>query len=246
LAFFSRRGRGDRAGSLLAGVTLFNVWEEISMMRTSVGLVRMAIARTTVCAGLLGLFVFAGPANATTLISDFNNLGISGAYNNFQTGTLTSTPTGFHIVAGDFGGMYTIVSPVINATGETTLRLQLDVNPNNDPLANKFNVILFDGDGSQYAFNFTNVPLGAGQTLTIPVSSAVIANGNAGTIPGLDLSTIGQWHFQGTFSHGDPGKTLDVTLHNLSLVGAVPEPSTLALAGIASIAGLFGLRRRIA
>jgi hypothetical protein len=215
------------------------------MMRTSVGSVRLAIARTSVCAALLGLVIIAVPAQATTLISDFNNLAISGAYNNFQTGTLTSTPTGFTVQAGDFGGMYKLVSPTINATGETTLELKLDVNPNNDPLANKFNVVLFDNDPTptQLRFEFKNVPIGAGQTLTIPISSAVVAA--AGTTPGLDVSAISQWHFQGTFSNGDPGKHLDVTLHRLSLIG-VPEPSTLMMVGIASVVGLFGYRRRSA
>jgi hypothetical protein len=218
------------------------------MMRTSVGSVRSAVAHGTVCAALLGV-ALAAPATATTLISDFNNLAISGAYNDFQTGTLTSTPTGFHIVAGDFGGMYKIVTPPgpsINATGETAVQLKIDVNPATDPLANKFNVVLFDNDPTptQLRFEFTNVPIGAGQTLTIPISSGVVAA--AGTTPGLDLSQITQWHFQGTFSNGSPGKTLDVTLHNLSLIGAVPEPSTLVLAGMALVAGLFGLRRRSA
>lgn len=217
------------------------------MMRASVGWVRSVVAHGTVCLALLGM-ALAAPARATTLISDFNNLAISGAYNDFQTGSLTSTPTGFHIVAGDFGGMYKIVTPPgpsINATGETAVQLKLDVNPGTDPLANKFNVVLFDNDATptQLRFEFKNVPVGAGQTLTLPISAGVVAA--AGTTPGLDLSQITQWHFQGTFSNGSPGKTLDVTLHNLSLVN-VPEPSTLVLAGLASVVGVFGLRRRSA
>ena len=74
----------------------------------------------------------------------------------FRREHLSSTATGFTVQAGDFGGMYKIVSPTINAAGETTLELQLDINARNDPLANKFNVVLFDNDPTptQYRFEF--------------------------------------------------------------------------------------------
>jgi hypothetical protein len=127
------------------------------------------------------------------------------------------------------------------------LEVQFDVNPND--VAHVFNVVLFDADNTQRVFRFANLSVGADQTLTrnlyvMDPDTGWASENNAGTIAGLDISTITEWHIQGTFGAvGDANAVLDLTFDNLALRG-IPEPPTMALVGLASVVPAVGYRRR--
>ena len=194
-----------------------------------------------VVAACLSLAAF-GQVHANTTLSDFSNFALTGTYVVWDGSTFTPTATNFRVQApGDFGGSFKNLVPAINATGETTLELKLDVNPNN--VANKFNVVLIDGDGTERVYRFANVLAGAGQTLTTSLATFLQDN-QPGTTPGLNISNLTVFHLQGTFENGNPGQAMDLTFDNLALTGAVPEPATLAIAGMASILGIVFCGRR--
>ena len=148
------------------------------------------------------------------LLSDFNNFNLTGTYNQWSNGTLTSGPNDFRVQANDFGGGWKVLSSPVDATGETDLQVQLDVNPGN--LADAFNIVLIDGDGTQRVYQFDALTVGDNQILSIDLANFLQDN-QPGTIPGLDLSNLTTFHTQGSFSNGDPGLAMDLTFDSLSL-----------------------------
>ncbi len=158
------------------------------------------------------------------VLSDFSNFSLTGTYVDWASPSaqFTSGPNDFRVVAGDFGGGWFDLPQPLDASGETTLEVQLDVNPGN--VADKFNVVLVDGDGTERVYRFLNLVVGDEQTLTIDLSDFLQDNA-VGSVPGLDLSNIVTFHLQGTFTNS-PSQTLDLTFDNLALipggVGLIP------------------------
>ncbi len=159
------------------------------------------------------------PSLSPVLLSDFSSFNLTGTYNQFGAGTFTSGATDWTVQANDFGGGWFDFPGTIDATGRTDLEIQLDVNPGN--IADIFNIVLFDADGTQRVFRFLDLVVGDNQTLTINLDDFFQDNA-PGTIAGLDLSTIDLFHIQGTFANGDPGLLLDLTIDNLELFEGVP------------------------
>ncbi len=156
-------------------------------------------------------------SGAGQLLSDFSNFNLTGTYAQWDSGTFTSGATDFRVQANDFGGGLKALSSPIDATGETDLRVQLDVNPGN--VADAFNIVLIDGDGTERVYRFTNLTVGMDQTLTIDLDDFLQDNA-PGSIPGLDLSNITVFHTQGTFGNDAPGLAMDLTFDILSLGAA--------------------------
>lgn len=155
------------------------------------------------------------PSMAPVLIEDFSGFALSGTYVQFDTGTFTDNGTDWTLQANDFGGGWFDLPAPINASGRTALELELDVNAGN--VAEIFNIVLIDADGTERVYRFSDLVAGDDQTLVIDLDDFLQDNA-VGTVPGLDLSAITTFHIQGTFANGDPGQLLDLTLDNLALI----------------------------
>jgi beta-glucanase (GH16 family) len=170
--------------------------------------------------GIADLNVVLGNWNASAvpdpgvLLSDFSNFNLTGTYSQWNSGTFSSGATGLGVQANDFGGGWYDLPAAIDAAGETTLRVGLDVNPGN--VADALNIVLIDGDGTERVYRFNNLSVGDNQTLSIDLADSLQDNA-VGAVPGLDLSDLRVFHAQGTFANGDPGLAMDLTLDNLSL-----------------------------
>ncbi len=167
-----------------------------------------------------------------TLLSDFSNFSLNGTYAEWDSGIFTPTADDFRVQAGDVGGGWHNLAPSVDATGETTLQVQLDVNSANSSGA--FNVVLIDADGTQRVYRFLGLTVGDDQLLSIDLDDFLQDNAN-GTVPGLDLSNLTTFHLQGTFENS--GQFLDVTFDNLSLGG----PGGAALLGDIDGDGFVGI-----
>jgi len=205
------------------------------------------------------------------LLSDFSNFSLTGTYAQWDGGSFTSGSEDFRVQSNDFGGGWKNLAPALDASGETELRVQLDVNAGN--AADKFNIVLIDGDGTERVYRFDSVSNGDDQLLTVDLSNFLQDN-VIGGVPGLDLSSLTAFHAQGTFENGEPGQAMDLIFDELSIGvaggpallgdvngdgfvgiddlnlilgnwnagtppttgGAIPEPGTLALLGLAGVA----------
>ncbi len=179
------------------------------------------------------LLAFGVEARANVTLSDFSSFNLTGTYVQWDFGTFTSNATDFQVQATDFGGGFYVLPSAVNASGNSLLEVQLDINAGN--VADKFNVVLIDADGTERVYRFDNLSNGAGQTLTKNVANFLQDNA-PGTTPGLDLSNLTVFHLQGTFENGIPGLAQDLTFDNLALI--VPEPATISLLGLACVAVL--------
>ncbi len=156
-----------------------------------------------------------GP-NAGAVLSSFSSFVPSGTYAAWTTATFTSGATTFRVQSTDFGGCYFTLSPSANATGATTLVVDVTLNPANQ--TDRLNVILFDGDGTVREFVFLGLTNGV-KHLTVDMRNYTNQN-SPGSVPGLDLSNLVQFNIAGAF-HNNPPRTLDMTFDNLQLVGGV-------------------------
>lgn len=157
-----------------------------------------------------------GPSFSADL-SDFSNLVLDGTYARWSdmSAIITSGPNDLRIQSFDWGGGFFFLNPFVDATGASSLRLDVTLNPAN--AANALSVVLFDGDGTIRLYNFPNLTNGA-HTLTKNLNDFTRQDA-IGAVPGLDVGNIGQVNLEGGFNHGDPGSVLDVTFDNLSLIG---------------------------
>lgn len=181
--------------------------------------------KTKALCGLIASAMFAANSQGEVTLSDFTNpFALSGTYVQWDAGTFTSGATAFRVQANDFGGGFKSLAPAINAAGEDTISIKLDVNSGN--VANKFNIVLVDGDGTERAFRFDGLTIGNNQTLTKSVSNFLQDNAG-GSVPGLNLANLTAFHIQGTFTNGNPGQAMDLTFDKLSLVVAPFVPDTI-------------------
>lgn len=177
----------------------------------------------TLC-GLIASAALAAVSQAEVTLSDFSNFNLTGTYVAWDSGTFTSGATAFSVLAGDFGGGFQNLPAPVNATGNDTISIRMDVNAGN--IANKFNIVLVDGDGTERAYRFDNIAVGNNQTFTKNVASFLQDNA-PGSTPGLNLANITAFHLQGTFTNGNPGQTMDMTFDKLSFVVAPFVPDTI-------------------
>lgn len=205
------------------------------MIQTTSGVFSSFGAGLRLAAALL-LVTIACEAKAEVLISDFSSFSQTGTYEQWNAGTFTSGATDWRVEANNFGGGWVTFAPQIDASAESTIEIKFTANSAN--VASAFNLILFSGSPSDTAAGWT-FPVNPGsQTLTADLNTPEFFNN--GSLATWDKSNIGnEWHLQGTFGDGNPGLAMDLTFDNLALV---PEPSTMALIGLASL--VPALRRR--
>jgi hypothetical protein len=174
---------------------------------------------TKTIAGLFFSAFLAGLSQAEVTLSDFSNFNLTGTYGSWGAGTFTSGATAFTVQAAANGGGWKDLAPAINASGNDTISIKLDVNPGN--VADKFNIVLFDADGTARVYRFDGIAVGSNQTLTKNVASFLQDN-NPGSVPGLNLANLTAFHLQGTFANAD---AINITFDNLSLIVApfVPD-----------------------
>lgn len=190
------------------------------------------------------------PVCATT-ISDFSN-SYTGVYVNWNAGNTTAAGGQWthNSVGGASGGAYAIPAvPVVALASEDTLELKFTVAQDNE--VPRFNTVVFDSDGTQRVFQFgTDAnPLTPGTytmyrniNLLDPVLG--YSGDNAGgTTPGLDVTSIPQYHFQGSFAPAHAALRMDISVDNLAVIRQVPEPSCLTLLGIVAVNGIVCGRR---
>jgi beta-glucanase (GH16 family) len=175
---------------------------------------------------LLGEWNQSGDTGA--LLTDFSNFNLTGTYEQWNSGSFTSGANDYRVQANDFGGGWRNLGGAVDATGETTLNVKLDVNPGN--VADAFNIVLIDADGTQRVYRYTNLNIGNDQVLSIDLNDFLQDNA-VGGVPGLDLANIVTFHLQGTFGNGDP------TFDNLSIGTA----SGIALLGDIDGDGFVGI-----
>lgn len=188
-------------------------------------------------AGLVVSAMLATGSHAAVTLSDFSAFALTGTYVQWDAGTFTTGATAFTVQANDFGGGFYNLPAPIDASGNDSISILMNVNAGN--VANKFNLVLFDGDGTERVFRFDGITAGDNQTFTRNIADFLQDN-NAGAVPGLDLANITAFHLQGTFENGDPGQAMDMTFDNLSII---PEPSSAILIAFGAF-GLFARRRR--
>jgi hypothetical protein len=174
----------------------------------------------------------ASSAWAYTLITDFSDFTLGDAGWGSWPGYTYSGPTTFDVEtypgAGWGGGWHYNWPLIPDASAETTVELQIILHPGCStgiPL-----VVLQDGDGTQYVYNWLDVSVGT-HTLTRPINNPAWIAAAGGT-PGLDLTFIQFIQIQGDFNY------TNISWDNLALT---PEPTSLVVMGLGA---LVVLRRR--
>jgi len=194
---------------------------------------------------LAGSLALVSPAMADANITTFDNFVSDALYPSWAlpSATIVSGPTAYSVTAIGYGSNYKYIgAPVINGAGNTHLELSVTLG---GPVAADGHlgpiIGLIDGDGTHVNYAWYGQLLGS-HILTLPVGSPTWTAAAGGT-PGLDLSTLTHMHMQldpGGF--GSSG-AYTVSFENLRLI-TVPEPSSLALAGIGAAVLAFARRRR--
>jgi hypothetical protein len=165
--------------------------------------------------------MLAAVSQAEVTLNDFSSFNLTGTYVAWDAGTFTSGATAFTVQANDFGGGFHNLPAPVNGSGNDTLSVRLNVNPGN--VADKFNVILVDGDGTERVYRIDGVGIGDDQTFTKSLS-AFLQDNAPGSTPGLDLTNLTAFHLQGSFANGNPGQAMNLTFDKLSLVTGPPPP----------------------
>jgi hypothetical protein len=177
----------------------------------------MRFAKLAAAAAILAM---SGSSRADTLISNFDNFNLDVLFA-WANATIVSGPTNYQVTFSGFGSGYKMLNPAIDATGERTVELTVNISADgarpNDPVSGPI-VALVDGDGTMASYAWY------GQTIGTHVLTASVSSGtglNSGSIPGLDLSTLSFFHLE-----DDPGAyrgTYTITFEKLRLTGA-PRP----------------------
>ncbi|WP_428386178.1 PEP-CTERM sorting domain-containing protein [Mucisphaera sp.] len=182
-------------------------------------------ASTALTAALLAT---AHSAKADTLLSDFTDFNLTGTYASWllPSANITSGPDDYTVEAIGFGGGFFDISPNIDATGETTLELDVTINAA-DPIAGLgVLAILVDEDITQQNYGqpageftgwFGLLP-GESYTLSVSVDDFFTVS-NPGATSGLDLSDLSFFHLQ--IDSGGSFLPYSVTFDEIRLVGGV-------------------------
>jgi len=165
------------------------------------------------------------PPPDPTLIADFNNSGVA-PYASWGAGTLTTGTDSFSVAATNFGGGWAQVSsPLVDGTGQTHIEFDVTVNSGDSP---HIVAVLEDGDTTQITYRWFSVEPG-NHKLSFRMETVTNANGaeepividqanswisQAGSVPGLDLSTLSFFHIQ-VDPHG--AVPYDVSFNNLRM-----------------------------
>ncbi|HXI72111.1 MAG TPA: PEP-CTERM sorting domain-containing protein [Verrucomicrobiae bacterium] len=210
----------------------------------------MKIKTNTILTGIACCALFLPSAvQADVTLSTFDSTGwgngmtgLTGTYADWTSATITQNATSLNVVSTQTGGGWMVpTSPtLINgvAGGENTLQLTIDIQPGN--AANGINVVLFSGAGAHAGFSFDLTGLSGTQVLTKNLLIPDFYNG--GSLATWNPSQIGtEMHIQGNFANNN---ALNISFADLRTVVPVPEPATLALAGLGGMAMLTLLRRR--
>ena len=179
-----------------------------------------------------------GLAMADTPFVSFDNFNLNSIYGSWadsNVATLTSGPTSFNVESIDFGGGFHNVIPDVDATGETTIEMDVTVN------AGIAGIVLAVGDSDFTEWNYAWYGLPPGNhVLTVPVNTPLFVSNNGGNSM-LDLNALDYIHIQ--VDEGIGANFYDVSYNNLRLTGVIPEPAS-ALLLIAGAIGLMVARRR--
>jgi len=182
---------------------------------------------------VVAILALAPSAWAYTLITDFSNFELGGAWGSWSNpGATFSGPTSYDVEtypgAGWGGGWHYNWPLVADASAETDVELQITLNPGcSTGIAL---VVLQDHDGTQNVYNWVDLTPGT-YTLTRALNNPAWIAADGAT-PGLDLTFIEFIQIEGDFDY------TNLSWDNLALT---PEPSTLALLGLGALAAL---RRR--
>jgi PEP-CTERM motif-containing protein len=149
------------------------------------------------------------------LLSDFSSFTLDGTYEQWATGTFTSGATDYRIEANNFGGGWKTLAAPLDASGETAITIDLDVNAAD--VAAGFSIVLIDADGTESVYGITGLTVGDDQTILLDLVGDFKQENAAGTEAGLDLSAITAFHIQGSFDDGNPGLAMDITFDNMAL-----------------------------
>jgi hypothetical protein len=177
--------------------------------------------RTKTLTGLIISAMLAVVSQAEVTLSDFSNFNLTGTYGAWGSGTFTSGATAFTVQANANGGGFKVLPAPFNASGNDTISIRMNVNAGN--VADKFNIVLVDGDGTERAYRFDGIAVGDNQTFTKNVAS-FLGDNAPGSTPGLDLANLTAFHLQGTFVNAD---AMNMTFDNLSFVVAPFVPDTI-------------------
>lgn len=178
-------------------------------------------------------------AQGLTLSSFPAGFTLNAYYANWSTATINNSSQGFAITSSGYGSGYHAFASPVNGSGYNAIQMTVDVSgPTGVPISSAI-ADLTDADGTtiQYAMQY-GLLSGAGQTYTMLLSAGHTSS--AGTTPGLDLVHLTSFNIE-----DDPGGysgPYTITYRNLGLA-TVPEPSAMALLGLAG-AGLLIVRRR--
>ncbi len=135
-------------------------------------------------------------------------------------GTLTAGPEDWHVLANGYGGGWKELEEAVDASGQT--HLEVDLNVNEDNVLDKFNIILEDADGTKRVYLFDSLTVGDHQILTIDLDD-YYQDSAIGHNPGLDLANIILFHIQGATNMAYPERLMDLTFNHIAFTdGYVP------------------------
>lgn len=194
---------------------------------------------------LAGSLALVSPALADATITTFDNFVSDALYPSWAlpSATIVSGPTAYSVTAIGYGSNYKYIEdPARNGAGNTHIQLSVTLSgpAGADGMLGPI-ITLIDTDGTRVNYAWFGQTLGS-HVLTTAVDSPTWTDA-PGAIPGLDLAGLQHMHMQ--LDPGGFGTSgfYTVSWENLSLI-TVPEPSSLALAGLGMTALAFARRRR--
>jgi hypothetical protein len=159
------------------------------------------------------------PAVANTTINTFDDFTSDALFGSWSSATIDSGLTAYTITATNYGSNYKY-NPV-DGSGEKTVELTVTLSssaPNSGKLGPI--VTLEDADGTSFNYAWYG-QLNGHRVLTMPLTSSSRTTNAAGTVAGLDLANLTNFHLQLDPSDYHSGYT--VAWENLRLTGA-PRP----------------------